>query len=1140
MAIEVKCKDCGNDYRLSDDKAGTTVKCRECGSKINVPAGKSSTSSSTSNRRRNSNDDEDGELFDSGISNRSRSTSTVRRPSKKAGGGSSKAVMIGAGAVAAVVMFAVVTYLMSRGGGNQNVAQNNSAPPAMPNSNIPSPPAPNPSAQGSGLPSSPPPQVAQGTGLPNAGGNNPPGAGLPNSPPPNALPGGNNANPAANGFTPPPPTGPPGAGVPAALPGGKKFGGFAGGDAGAGNGAEGRMPSMWDVKLDPAPADTKLDAAKISNIRFPKGAGHTDIVYPASPSVFVAVGANNGFGPIREIWNLGANKKVGTVTTDFVKGRAISALSPDGEHLAIGHFFQPKNGVSVWVTKTGKALGALETTSEVSNVLFAGKTHLIGICKDKTAKVWKMPTGDLEHDLAIDDGTEPNNATVTPGGKYLAVVTSKSSLKMFDLDSGNVAGELPLPFDDVFFAGKPDGMTISADGKRLAIVMPTQVFEKDLVIYDMADGKLLKKFALNVKDLGHQPDALRSNRLEFFGDDSRLLWRGHYVLDDKIGGPIWRAPEENGSSDAPRKLVGKDKILVVVGGHQSPSLKLANVPLDEIEVSAKTVEAGGEASDAGMPTLITADVSGVTPIAAGGVASWSMKPDGTSPAAKPPKSSIALPRERPSIGGAFISNPSAGKAVVWYSDDFASVAFAKGLVIHQRKPPRTGPGTAMVDVVDLASGKSQTTLELPYNCTVLDVSPDGDAVAVKTRKPNEERMDVYDVNTGKPIAGWRPYQQKEDFHKGITIAKMIDRDHCLTQNFGNVTYLWKLPECKAVWRLTDASNFCLSPGGKYLGFLSHSRYMFMEARTGELVAEIPVTMPEIHCAFHFMGTHLAVLASDRVSRKITVIDVATGKSTADFYTPQGNDTVQWCGDTALLIDGTWLVDLQKQRNAWQYQLPFGTRAQTQPDGRHWFLVASNPLDQNVFLTGAQLPEKQVADKIAATELPDESLLKPGMQIALQVNLAANSTDHPNLVNDVTNNFRAGMEKNGFQVAQNAPLTFVISTSQANDGEPMKFRQFGRGGRAETSVPRIKITCEVALLQNGQAVWKHTNAISNGAFGIVRLRDGEDISTHLSKQMWDGVANHLGKFPVPAQAFGQTAGGGLGKSLLVAGGTQPSR
>src|SRR5262249_32459907 len=157
-----------------------------------------------------------------------------------------------------------------------------------------------------------------------------------------------------------------------------------------------------------------------------------------------------------------------------------------------------------------------------------------------------------------------------------------------------------------------------------------------------------------------------------------------------------------------------------------------------------------------------------------------------------------------------------------------------------------------------------------------------------------ERIDVYGVNDGKHIAGWKPYQQQDDFFKEITFAKLIDGQHCVTQNFAGTTYMWKLPECKAIWKLPKTSNMCLSPGGKYLGFQADNRYLFMEARTGELVAELPVTMTNINCAFHFMGTHLALLSSDGVTRKINVVEVASGKSSYDFFAPQGNDTVQWC------------------------------------------------------------------------------------------------------------------------------------------------------------------------------------------------------------------------------------------------------
>jgi hypothetical protein len=384
-------------------------------------------------------------------------------------------------------------------------------------------------------------------------------------------------------------------------------------------------------------------------------------------------------------------------------------------------------------------------------------------------------------------------------------------------------------------------------------------------------------------------------------------------------------------------------------------------------------------------------------------------------------------------------------------------------------------------------------------------------------------------------------------------AVLLDGEYCVTQaGSGPIeshgpAYMWKLPECQAVWRLESGGGFSISPGGKYLGVGTSTHYFFIEARTGTIVGEVPLMYPKAQCAFHPTGSHIALLNADEVSHHVSIIDVATGKPTAEFFVPHGSDWVQWCGDTNLLLDDKWLVDLKQQKYAWQYELPsvpqnnlpLGTHAITQLDGRHWYLSSTRFGDPNVSLTGAVIPEPAVQKKIDETEIPDESLMKPGMQFGLQANVAAGASDHPNLQAEVLNNFKAGLERNGYAVAANSPYTFVISTAQSSPGgEPMVF---GNGGPFDprVEIPVFNVNCEVALLFNGQAVWKNTKVMSNRAF-LVFIKRGEDIGTHLSKQTWGGVANHLTKFPVPKQVFGATAEAGLGKSVFAPGGPQPSR
>lgn len=1152
MPIDIECEDCGNKYRVADEKAGGKVRCKECGARIEVPT-------------------LDHDLFSE--------AETPRRSGgkKKRKGGSSSpptGVIISVGAIAAICVLGIVLFvLMGRGGGaaphltqadpaaglpNSNLANGGlagaggTANPAIPATSLPT--SSNPPAATS-LPSSATPAAATvGTstavGLPSstspaAQPNSTPGTGLPSSTQVAELPATKTPATTTPASTPAAPaTNPP------ETPQVAKKGGFIGGSGGS------EPAQNWKVKVDPAPSEIKIDGTKPITIKLPRGATHTDVVYPATPSVYVALGNNGPIQTIREIWNLATRAKTGTITNNQVTTATIVALSPDGQHLAAN---VGATGVRVWAAKGNKTLGDLETGATAAGIWFASAQRLVGLTSG-TIYVWKIPSGELEHELSIEKGVDKNGIAVSPGGNYLAVVENKATLKLFDLNSGTVAGQANLPFADVFFAGKPDAVAFSPDGAELAMVMPTGVFEMALAVFNVADGALITVIDLAPQSLGYSHKAVwKANQLQWFPDRSKLLWRGHYILDAKLGGPVWTAPEEDGSSGGDRKLLDDKRILATVGGRQNPGLRVAPIPTADIEAGTKTLaDAGppsvnrsrggaGAATDSGdqvdpnLPKLLTPDLSNFIPVAGTATATWSMKPDPAG-AAKTVKTAMPVPPNRPSVGGVFVTRPDIAKALVWYTDDFGTIVGAKGLTRHRTQSLPTGPGTVAVDVFDLTTGKVQSTLPIPYKSAVLDASPDGEFLAVKTTKPNAERIDIFSVQQGKTLGGWRPYRSKDDHFKDVTSALLVDSQYCLTQNQTGVSIMWKFPECKAVWRMEGGSNFCLSPGGQYLGFQHGQRFVFMNPRTGDLAGEVPVMMPNILCAFHPVGTHLALLGSDSACRKVMLVDVAAGKPTAEFYIPHGESSVQWCGDAFLLVDGKWLVDLKKQKNAWTYQLPFGMAAKTQPELRHWFIVGTSIADQNLFLSAATVPEQSNLARIEAGQLPDETLLKPGMQINLQVNLGASSPNHPNLITEVTNNFRTGMTQRGFQVGAGSPYTFVISSTQTNPGGNMEFQKMGRGrfgpGGGVTTVPITDVTCEISLQSNGQAIWKTSSKFSNKTFGITFLSDGEDITTHLAKRLGDSVAGYLKNFPVPAQVFPSTAGAGLGKSTFVPGGTQP--
>lgn len=109
MPIQVSCPDCGKKYRLSDERAGSTVECKECGSEIDVPGG---------SRRRSRMDDDDA-------------PSPRRRPRKSGKAQKSSGGAVGlliAGGIGGLVIVALLLVVLLR-----RPAANNGAPVAASN-----------------------------------------------------------------------------------------------------------------------------------------------------------------------------------------------------------------------------------------------------------------------------------------------------------------------------------------------------------------------------------------------------------------------------------------------------------------------------------------------------------------------------------------------------------------------------------------------------------------------------------------------------------------------------------------------------------------------------------------------------------------------------------------------------------------------------------------------------------------------------------------------------------------------------------------------------------------------------------------------------------------------------------------------
>ena len=153
----------------------------------------------------------------------------------------------------------------------------------------------------------------------------------------------------------------------------------------AGGGAPKEM-IPWQVAVDPPIHDATLPADVRLDIEIPhaavKGAFRSEpvkLLYPATPSVHVAVGLNQIPSQSRHVWDLKARRRLGSIKGLQMKASRWLALSPDGKFFA----GRPAgaNVVGIWDVDAGKAVQtvSLPVTGEPSLLEFGADNRIIAV-----------------------------------------------------------------------------------------------------------------------------------------------------------------------------------------------------------------------------------------------------------------------------------------------------------------------------------------------------------------------------------------------------------------------------------------------------------------------------------------------------------------------------------------------------------------------------------------------------------------------------------------------------------------------------------------------------------------------------------------------------------------------------------------
>lgn len=1181
MPIPVECPFCSEKYRVRDQFAGKSVKCKKCGGEMRVPDGSSSGKRVAGKKSAIFDDDEDTFAVKKGDDDWESSFSTSRKPLPRtsnkvlsrsnswndatdddddAGNSTPKSrrkkpqkssvngrvIALAAAAAIAATSGGVIFNMVGRkaqpaGGDAPQVVENNPLPgfppggagnpPEFPPVNLPPTPNLNPGPRPGlpGFPGIPGPQPRNAPELPAA---NPP----PVNPQPQPAPAVASQNPPRAAK----------AKAPEKKPSRSGFQPVETGDAQAGL-------QPWTVEADPPAEPVALEADAKVKVMFPKNS-KLELVYPAGPSSFVAVGSNNNEREIREVRDLRSNAKVGTI-----KGARVNAqnwtLSPDGKYLAA--WILHEKGVRVWDVKAGKPLGQVEFEKGgfLKLFQFAGTERLVACGQDGSLRIWQLPSGTEERTIQLPNSVRENQLGISPGGKYLGMIDgdhNKTVLRLYDLTSGKIAGETLITGE----ATRPhqcQAIEFSPDGQEIAAIFE-HWDDLTMVVWSATTGEEAGdfKFENSIKKL--PAASWRKDRpLVWFPNRQRWLYHGLGIIDRSTQKIVWTMPDADQppAHDFPtmRRVLDDGHVLVALAEGKEAGIINFALPESEISAGATVVAAGGLAIDARLPPLTKANWGNPPKLVteAGG-ASWSVQPDpvGAGAAELLTKPLQLSPSEDP-LRSARLAGPEAARLVVLYGPDKGQNRRRVRPRSRGKEAPAKPAGSAAAElsVVDLAEGKEIGDVDLPYAADLMSVSLDGKLALVRLQD-GLSRLDIFSLDDGEHVMGFRPYShQEKDRDQQVKAAVLVDNDHVLTLSETDTLALWNLKDCRAVYQIERAAQPGVTPGRKYFSVSNGKGYRLFDALTGGVKGDV-LAGDQVAilgaAGYSQAGDRMAATINQHNGFRLICWDLRSGQLTHDFVIPVVAHELHFCGDDHVLLDNKVLVDIPHKMVVWNYDLPFGkgVHLPDSPDGRHWYLSAPGGQNSAITVTAVEMPHEGAQSILEGKKLDPGYILRPGGKATVRFNITQSPPEKPNFQQEVWTKLADRLKQNDVTVVDNDNVIIYVSMSHKMTGEKHSFRLsgFGRGGinQGNIEVQGQVVECGLQVWQGNTMVWNGNQRFGNDAF-FFQVKEGQSVEKYLQDSMWNAAANHLLNFVPPAYVLPENAAKGLGQSTLTADGVR---
>lgn len=804
---------------------------------------------------------------------------------------------------------------------------------------------------------------------------------------------------------------------------------------------------------------------------------------------FAAVNVNFG----QDVFRLFVDLQKGTVigkTESNITGVAPFALSRSGKRFAAS---TKTNSVAIIEPTTGKVLKEIELSSKPESMQFASDTRLAAI-KSNGVEVYDTDTGKLIMKRNLKDSHRGAGRSVTsPGGKYL-FARDDMRISVFDIETDKLVTELStMKLDDVFQS--LDCMAVSPDGLKLAVLAEAHRDNK-LQIRDLTTGKVTFE-----GPLGRAADFFYNPKLTWAADSSSLFFGGSAIVDIENGKEIFVLPPGQRTQ---RIAITNRAVVVLDGERNNRFLGTVGVSAEQIQTAIESVKTGGVAADALLPPLVKFDLSvakvvDVPPVAG----AYAAKPD-PAPATVVPDRPIAFDFSTKGFRTMRISAGPKASALLDFGVEFG---------IDANKPGK-------VRQVDLSTGRTTRSLNLPAGLTVSGLSPDGSAFTAWHRGIMT-RTDIFPIK-GEPI-GLRPFgNEANEEAKKIVMSEFISPTQLLTVSAMGKMILWTVPKMTPIYvaEVAGLSGVALSPGGKYLGGVQNGIVRLFDTQTGNVVGDLkPSFIPQNgnykRCVvFRADGEELLSRFQHPTKGAMLVRwDLKTGNVVAEHELPSNlvvQANIHYLGNNHVMVNFNSIYDFKHSAFVWRFTSLRSHHATNKPDDRIWY--ATDTAEANGVLIATKFPDEATTKRIDEIVDGPGALIKVGIKVAMKYKITGSMAAEYKPM--ITSNLRKSWTARGLVAAteENADLTVGMIVGERDTGKLIPFRRgfgfgagFGQGGVENIKIQELTATSQVFL--GKEKIWESaTNRYLSATDHMhVSLPNGEtDISRHLDKLMWQNA------------------------------------